>query len=170
MNLIATYPITNNKTNSPEILELIKLQKVICNKVHKEGLPHKFPEISDNIYNVILVDIRSINAGITDQFDYHIITHGSSSLANIAKGVYCRGFIDNTGKSDHIKGLFEQNHPDPISKIIRERIHFICFVKEQDYNENELINKMKVFANPHFFHEHETVSKLWPFKFAAPYI
>lgn len=160
--------ITNNRTNSPEILELIKLQKVICNKVHKQGLPHKFPEISDNIYNVILVDIRSINAGIIDHFDCHIITHGSSSLANVAEGVYCRGFIDNTGKLDHIKGIFEQNHPDPNSKIIRERIHFICFVKEQEYNENELINKMKVFENPHFFQDHETALKLWPFKFEAP--
>ncbi|VEB39317.1 Uncharacterised protein [Legionella sainthelensi] len=156
--------VTNNNTNSPEILELIKLQNVIYSKAQHNGKPHKFPEISNDTYHVIMIDARSNNAGISDHYDYHIVMYGSHSLTNVNDGVYCRGFIDkNTGNMEHIKGVFQQNNPNPISKIICERIHFICFVKEQEYKENELINKMDVFPNPNFFRDSEKFSRLWPF-------
>lgn len=156
--------ITNSTKNSPEIRELIKLQNVIYNKTQQNGKPHKFPVISDNNYHVIVVDVRSNSAGISDHYDYHIVTYGSHSLTNVNDGIYCREFIDNDSNDmEHIKGVFEQNNPNPNSKIIRERIHFICFVKEQEYKENEIINKMDVFLNPNFFRDNEKFSKLWPF-------
>ncbi|HAT1971657.1 hypothetical protein [Legionella pneumophila] len=156
--------ITNNTTNSPEILELIKLQNVIFNKAQQNGKSHKFPQILDNTYHVIIVDVRSNDAGISDHFDYHIVTYGSRSLENVNDGVYCRSFIDKgTGIIQHIKGVYEPNNPDSNSKIIRERIHFICFIKEEEYKENEIINKMDVFPNPNFFKDSENFSRLWPF-------
>lgn len=160
----AYQSITDKTENSPEIQELIKLQNVICNKAQQNGVPHKFPEISDNTYHMIVIDVRSSNAGMIDHYDYHIVTYGSQSLVHLNDAIYCRGFKDKvTGNIDHIKGVFEQSHPNPSSQIIRDRIHFICFVKEKEYKDNEIINKMDVFPNPNFFRDSEKLPRIWLF-------
>jgi hypothetical protein len=53
---------------------------------------------------------------------------------------------------------------DERSKIVREKIHFICFIVEKEYKPNEISEKMLIFANPQYFHDPKAVEKIWLFK------
>ncbi|MDP3269796.1 MAG: hypothetical protein Q8M40_12235 [Legionella sp.] len=166
-NFTQYISISDEKTNSPEVLDLIKLQNAIYGKVTKEinnkYTPIKFPKIADNTYHTIIVDARSFNAGIFDYHDFFIVVNGSHRLRNIDEGFLCRNFIDKKGNSSHILGVFEENNNNERSKITRESIHFICFVVEKEYKKSGLLEKMIVFANPKYFLDAEEAKKIWLF-------
>lgn len=160
--------IDRGKNNSAEVLDLIKLQNAIYGKVTQqinnkiESL--KFPAITKNTYHAVIVDARSFNAGIPDYYDFFIVVNGSHQLRNIHEGFCCRYFINQQGVASHILGIFEENNNDEKSKVVREKIHFICFTAEKDYKKNELIEKMFVFANPKYFSDAKEAKKIWLFE------
>lgn len=55
------------------------------------------------------------------------------------------------GRVEPIKGLFEPNNPLPSAQYVRERIHFLSFVSEQRYGQNEIAEKAYYFCNPNLF-------------------
>ena len=156
--------------NSPEIRDLIKLQSAICCKIsdsktpNKIGNPIKFPEIKPNLYQMILVDVRSFMGVGGDFYDWFNVAYGSKKLASLDQGIHCRYLKDNEGKISLIKGLFEEDHPDLRSQHIRDRIHALAFISEKKYDENEIITNMCLFPNPAYFEENESFIKIFPFK------
>jgi len=162
------FSISDNKSNSPEVLDILKVQNAICNKVSNNlGNPIKFPPIREKSYHMIIVDMRGFNAGIADYFDYYNIVYGSQSLLNRDNGVYCRNWIDKEGKCELIKGLFASDHPSKKSKYVMERIHIIGFICEEKYSNNEIAAKIRFFGNPNLITNIEEISSKLPFMIGA---
>lgn len=55
------------------------------------------------------------------------------------------------GRLEPIVGLFEETNRLRASRFIRERIHFLGFVREREYTDNEIGNTASYLANPHLF-------------------
>lgn len=148
--------ISSPSKNSSEITDIIKIQQAILNKVvNKNDNPTKFPEVQENFFHVILVDMRSFNAGHSDRYDYFNIAYGSETLSSICdNNANCREWIDQNGKQNPIKGLFDDAHPDPRSRYLHERVHILGFISEEKYIENELLkpDTIYLFYNHRFFH------------------
>lgn len=163
-NGIHTYfSTTKPGENAPEIVDIIRAQRAICSKVaDKSGNPLKFPEPQNNQYHMIVIDMRSFNAGGIDPYDYLNIAYGSKSLINIDHGFLCRNWIDQNGREDFVIGLFDDQHPDSNSKFIRERIHALGFIAEQSYDKGHLISNLKIFPNPNFFPKKEDYIAVLP--------
>ena len=156
--------ISNPLKNSPEVVDIIKTQHAILNKVCNKAKPIKFPVIQNSNnkgLHMILVDMRSFNAGMSDYCDYANIACGSKFLINVDNGAYCRNWIDQNGKVNLIKGLFDPDYPDIRSKRIHESIHILGFVHESDYDEKELITKTRLFYNPRFFDKEQKLPILY---------
>ncbi|VEG91212.1 hypothetical protein [Legionella spiritensis] len=155
--------------NSVKVVELIKLQNAIYNKMCKSDnsgiIPIKFPSPSNQTYNIIVVDSRSLSSGITDYYDFAIAVYGSNSVKDICDGIFCRQFRNRqTGQLSPLQGIFEETNNHHCSTMIRERIHFVCFIHEKTYTENEIFDEMMVFKNPKYFTSDSDVEKIWPFK------
>lgn len=166
-DIIQYSSVDEGKCNSANVRDLIRLQEAIYGKVTKKNNNKieslKFPAVTKNTYHAVIVDARSFNAGMFDCGDFLIAVYGSHQLEHIEDGVFCRFFIDKEGNSSHIQGVFEDNNNKIESKIVCEKIHFICFTVEHEYKENELIEKMLVFANPKYFQDEERAKEVWLF-------
>lgn len=46
-----------------------------------------------------------------------------------------------------IKGVFDENHVNPRAKILQERVHAICFIKEK-FEEKKV--EVSLYVNPKF--------------------
>lgn len=46
-----------------------------------------------------------------------------------------------------IKGVFDENHVNPQAKILQERVHAICFIKEK-FEEKKV--EVSLYVNPKF--------------------
>lgn len=157
-----------DEDNSPEVRDIIKAQRAILSKVAKEESvePIKFPEIinkkeqAPQTYHVILVDMRGFLVGVSDGGDYMNILYGSERLPEQYK---VRWINAETQKKEWIVGLFDQHHPDPRSRYLRERVHAVGFMKEK-FEDDKIINNLQLFYNPRFFSSSEEIRKLWPLK------
>lgn len=134
---------SNDKRKS-EAGELIIVQQKIGEKVFHKGKPTKFPDICDNTFHIILVDIRGFlgKGGGGNKYDYKIITHGCRGMDPI----YFRFWED-----EPIKGIFEKDYPGRSAKTIQERIHFIGFVNETEFGPGEMLKQTIYFPNPNLF-------------------
>ena len=149
--------------NSPEVRDIIKAQNAIFGKIcDKNGNLIKFPKPITNRYNVIVVDMRSFNSGMSDLDDYILIAYGNKE----AFQYYQQYWIDQNGKKNDIKGVFDKLHPDPRGRCIRDRIHAIAFIKEKRYFVGEINNndendkcRVKLLINPKLV---KNSRKLWP--------
>lgn len=123
--------------------ELIRVQEKIGDKVlGSQGRPTKFPQ-PDKALHVILTDVRGLLCSDVD--DYGEIAYGADALAPDRKwmGHYWNGAP--------VRGLFDRANPLRASELVRERIHFLGFVHEQDYVEGEIADRASYFHNPHLF-------------------
>lgn len=75
-----------------------------------------------------------------DKYDYSQISWGASGVPLEYSGIihYSKNKL---GSIEPIKGIFEESCPLESSKYIRERIHFLGFVCENDFCENEIQKK-----------------------------
>jgi transcriptional regulator with XRE-family HTH domain len=160
-NFTSYLSISSLNKNSPEVREVIKVQNAIFSKIcNEDGKPIKFPEPTPNCYNVIVVDTRSFNSGISDLDDYKLIAYGNKDVYESHRQYW----IDQNGQRNDIKGVFDNDHPDLRSKYIQERIHAIAFIEEKIYSDGEINNKDKnnkycveFLTNPKL-----TKKELWP--------
>ena len=44
-----------------------------------------------------------------------------------------------------IKGVFDENHVNPRAKILQERVHAICFIKEKFEEKKVEVDKATIF-------------------------
>lgn len=125
--------------NSLRLTEIHRLQNVICTKVYdaKNGKPIKFPEPSAHSLHIIIVDTRGF-AFKSDIIDHCMVTLGSEILK------------DEYKPEKPVIGIFDLNHPKEEMKYVRERIHAIGFIREDWYDEGEIIAKTQFVINPKF--------------------
>ncbi|MBI3894544.1 MAG: hypothetical protein HY313_01300 [Acidobacteria bacterium] len=133
-----------------EEAEMITVEQKICEKVYKGGVVTKFPPPSGAIH-VIVTDIRGyLNVAIGlaggDKDDWRQMASGTARVPEPLVQYW-------DGKP--IKGLFEKSNPLKGARFVRERIHFLGFVRESDYREGEIPNASLYFGNPQLFSNEE---------------
>lgn len=155
-----TGPIweTNLSSNAEDIKqsvegETILVQQKIGEKVYSNDIPIKFPPISNNVFSLILVDMRGYLSGVSNGGDansYRVIAYGISGLEreNEWMALYWK---DRNGKLVPVKGLFDENNPLRAAKTLQERIHFLGFVSEKEYRQGKLLDQILYLANPTLF-------------------
>jgi hypothetical protein len=148
--------------------ETIKAQERIGAKTfeRKQG-PIKFP-VPSGPTNVIMVDARGfLGDGHGDAADWHQIAFGPAGLeAHLVK----HWVNPKTGKATPISGLFQPSCPLLAAPTVQERIHFIGFICERTFGENEIQERTFYCCNPALF-ENEAAARAamerWPLKRAS---
>lgn len=136
-----------DKAQSEEA-EMITAEQKIGEKVFANGESTKFPPANGSI-NIILTDCRGYLDHGGDIFDYRQMAYGARGIPSDSSWVI--HFWDGGKGKEPIKGLFEQSNPLGCAKYIQERIHFLGFISEQEYQKKEIMGKACYLANPHLF-------------------
>ncbi len=138
--------------------ETLKAVQRIRQKCEQNGRPHKFP-LPDGNYNVILVDFRQFLAGTGDVNDKIHIALGGELVEEESYR------LDWDGKS--ISGVFCSRTKVRGAAEARQRVHFLGFVDEKDFDCSEFAQATEVIANPHLFGAKEDALAAldsWPFR------
>ena len=144
-----------------EEAEMITAEQKIGEKVFAGKKPTKFPPVGD-AYHLIVTDIRGYLDQGGDIHDYRHMAYGYSGIEpSEYKDMLIRFWEIKPGRKEPIKGLFEKNNPIKASKYIRERIHFIGFVREKEYVEGELADRTYYFGNPHLFKSNKETKRAY---------
>jgi hypothetical protein len=151
--------IANDQRQSPQG-EMILAEQKIAEKVYRTGRPIKFPEPRQQQYHMILVDTRGYLDGGGDNFDYRQMAYGWRGIPRDEEWLI-HWWRDAEGKHVPVSGLFEQTNPLKGAATVRERIHFIGFVREEDYEPDEIRRRCYVLANPHLFADEAAARFAW---------
>lgn len=143
-----------NPTQSEEG-ETLKAIERICQKCERDGQPHKFPQ-PGNRMQVILVDFRTFLHG-GDNADRIHVALGGEYLRN--------GFFRRFWKKRLISGVFSDRTNLRGACEARERVHFIGFVNEKDFDVGTFSAQTAFVANPRLFGNADEVRQAissWP--------
>ena len=137
--------------------ETLKAVQRICQKCERDGHPHKFP-VPAGAFHVILVDFRTfLNGG--DRYDRIHVGLGGEYLTNEFHQRFWEGVL--------ISGVFSSRTAVRGAVEARQRLHFIGFVKEEQYEPGAFGSAIQFIANPHLFANAEDVQAAiatWPLK------
>jgi hypothetical protein len=120
--------------------QIIKAQEKIGEKVFANGKPTKFPLPGDALH-AVLVDARGMMPGGGDQWDFAQIANGPDW---VPPDVPVHFWEDRP-----IAGIFEESYPGRAGPALRERIHLIGFIAEEQYAPGELFDGVAWTHNPH---------------------
>jgi len=135
-----------------EEAEIIRVGGKIGEKVLQSGKPPKFP-VPENSYHLILVDMRGYLGSGGDQHDYEQIACGYTSSNQ---------FAPHCWNGEIIKGVFEKSNTNlKAASILQERIHFIGFVNERDYVDNEIKNNTFYALNRNLISDEKILGEIW---------
>lgn len=121
--------------------EMITAEQKIGEKVFSESRPTKFPP-PDGSLRLILIDIR----GYLDQArirpasqvaDYRQIAYGARGIPPQDPRMI-QYWETEPGRLAPIEGLFELDNPLRAARYVQERIHFLGFVREHDFFDDEI--------------------------------
>lgn len=146
-----------DKTQSEEG-ELLKAVERLCQKCESRGNPHKFREPVDGAYNVLLVDFRSFIEGMGDMSDMVHIALGAKHVPQFAKRYW---------NNIPVTGAYDEQTTLRGSRYLRQRVHFIGFVKETEYTPGSLPSATHLIPNPLMFEDEAGVNGVlpgWPFE------
>lgn len=138
--------------------EMITAEQKIGEKVFTKGAPTKFPQPSRDIYHMILADMRGYLDEGGDVYDYRQMAYGPSGIPS--EDSWTIHYWKTEGRREPIKGLFEKSCPLRAARFIQERIHFVGFVREAEYQDGEITDKAYYLPNPHLLTDDE-VRKLY---------
>ena len=145
--------IAEDPTQSTEG-ETLKAVQRICQKCEQGGRPHKFPTPGE-AYHMILVDFRTVlNGG--DVYDRLHVALGAESVAPQFRLAW---------QGQPISGVFSSRTALRGAAEVRERVHFLGFVRERTYNSDEFGAVLDLVANPHLFPDAAAVraaGATWP--------
>jgi hypothetical protein len=139
---------------TPEGETLMAVQR-ICQKLEKDGKPHKFPALSGKTH-VLLVDFRTFKNG-GDVWDRLHVGLGGDSVPNVFKNYYEKRLVS---------GVFDAKTTLKGAAEARERLHFIGFVNEKSYEAGSFGHAIQFVANPDLFKSPEEAHAAlagWPF-------
>jgi len=137
--------------------ETLKAVERICQKCEADGAPAKFPIPGDALH-LLLIDFRTFLHGGDDYDKIHVGLGGE-----FLKSEFHKRYWD--GKL--ISGVFSNDNPVRGAEFIRERVHFLGFVNEKKYTDEEFSNATVYIANPHLFNSVEQAQaslSAWPLK------
>lgn len=132
-----------------EEAEMITAEQKIGEKVFSDNSPTKFPVPKNNVYHVIFADMRGYLDEGGDVFDYQQMAYGASGITPE------NSWTIHFWKNSPIKGLFEESCSLKAARFIQERIHFLGFVREQEYKEGEIACRSYYMCNPHLLKDEE---------------
>lgn len=131
--------------------EMITAEQKIGEKVFSRGRPTKFPP-PDGSLRLILTDMRGYLDEGGDLADYNEIAYGWRALARLQHGeMMVHHWKTAEGKFEPIKGLFEHGNPLAAAKSVRERIHFLGFVREERFYDGEIQQTSLLLPNGELF-------------------
>jgi hypothetical protein len=137
--------------------ELLLVEQKIAEKVMRGRKPIKFPEPATELH-MIIIDTRAfLNGGDAD--DYAQIAYGRDGMRH--QGNILKWPNPKTGKWEPIKGLFQPENPLRGARLIQERIHFLGFVAEKTYEDEEIPRLTVPCANPHLISNEQAVRTAW---------
>jgi hypothetical protein len=121
--------------------ETLKAIERICEKCELNGKPYKFP-VPTGRYHAVLVDMRNyLNGG--DLADRVHIALGTNYMSNPMLRVFWNG--------KPITGFFDEATKTKGAANLRDRVHFVGFVNERSFGDNEFGQTIQFFANPKLF-------------------
>ena len=139
--------------------ETLKAVQRICQKLERNGQPHKF-SVPTEALHVILVDSRTfLNGG--DVYDQIHVAFG---------GEYLKAQFRRYWDKRLISGVFNPKTDLRGAPEARARLHFIGFVTEKLYQPGEFAKVTRFFANPYLL-DHERAEAgiaKWPLHPAKP--
>lgn len=131
--------------------EMITAEQKIAEKVFSGGRPTKFPP-RDGSLRLILADMRGYLDRGGDIADYREMAYGYRGLQESADWQFLMHHWQNAeGKFEPVKGLFEEGNPIAAAGLIRERIHFLGFIREERFYRGEIAGRALLLANPDLF-------------------
>jgi hypothetical protein len=120
--------------------ETLKAVERICQKLEKDGKPHKF-SLPKSVTHVLLVDVRTLfNGG--DVWDRLHVGLGGDKVPPAFRHYY---------KGNLISGVFDPKTNVKGATEARERLHFIGFVNENTYEAGAFGAAIQFVANPSLF-------------------
>ena len=128
-----------DKRQTPEG-ETLKAVQRICQKLEKDGKPHKFPPPAGATH-VLLVDFRAFKNG-GDKADRAHIALGGKFVPQPFRHYF-------GGKL--ITGVFDSETDQKGAPQARERLHFVGFVHEKSYEDGSFGSAIQFIANPNLF-------------------
>lgn len=118
--------------------ETLKAVQRICQKCERDGRPHKFPA-PQSAYHAILVDFRTfLNGG--DVYDRIHVGLGGERVAR-------RYRLNWHGQV--ISGVFDERTAVRGAAEVRQRVHFLGFVREREFKPGEFARATQFIANPY---------------------
>lgn len=139
---------TSDDPGRSEPGEMITVQQKIGEKVFSGGAPTKFPPL-DGSLRMILTDIRGYLDQGGDCYDYRQMAYGPSGIP--AQYSWARSYW--LGGS--VIGLFDERNPLRAAPYIQERIHFLGFVRENDFLKTEITDSGYYLANWNLFSDEQ---------------
>jgi hypothetical protein len=130
----------NDPRQSPQG-ETLKAIERICQKCERNERPYKFPAPSPSL-RVLLVDFRTIFDG-GDRDDRIHVGLGTGHVRNLFNRFFWLG--------KPILGAFHPSNRMKGASFLRERLHFIGFVNETEYQPGAFSSGTQFMANPRTF-------------------
>jgi hypothetical protein len=136
--------------------EMLKLQVKLYEKVEKGGKPHKFPVPAANVKHAIVIDARGFAGG--DGLNNEELRQLVYGPENVKDQRVVQFFGD-----DVVLGIFDARNERPGAQLLRERIHLIGFVREEEFGASKFQEQVSYHVNP-FLPEYETFFEGFPLK------
>jgi hypothetical protein len=131
--------------------EMILLQQKFGEKVWRDCRAIKFPSPVPKEVNVIVADVRCFSLGCHDDWDLLQIVYGENGVRR-APFPAMQHF---EGKP--VRGLFDSSNTQRFAAAFRERIHFVGFIAEEDYEGGEIQRKLTLLPNLQLFSSIEEI-------------
>ncbi len=133
---------TNAEALMPSIEgETLMAVQRICQTCERDGQPHKFPALNDS-YRAILVDFRTFVDG-GDIYDRIHVGLGGEYVRDWDCRLYSDGIL--------ISGVFNERTSARGAVHMRERVHFLGFVRETAFADGAFSAGTQFIANPYIF-------------------
>lgn len=134
--------------------ETLQVIQRICQKCEHKGQPHKFPK-SNSALHALLVDMRTFKDGGDVHDRLHIGLGGE--YVRTPYRVYWEGKL--------ISGVFGRRTNGKGATEVRERVHFVGFIRERNFQFGEFGTIIEFVANPHLLRNSAAVKAAidtWP--------
>ena len=138
---ILSSEFLDKQTEEDEMITAI--QKIGEKVYQKNNGVIKFPLTQPNTFQMIFVDARGYLDNGGDGYDYMQMAWGKNGMPPDCIH-YTR---TKDGKMEYIKGIFEESCPIDSSKYVRELIHYLGFVCENEFQFSEIKESTFYFYN-----------------------